>query len=62
MKKYITENEFDSLNFIEQRDYRYCPTCGQFYHVDYNSGICSHGNKSHSIDYYERYGEYRNGL
>ena len=29
-KLYITEDEFDRLNYAEQRAYKFCPICGNF--------------------------------
>lgn len=30
-KVFITEDEFDDLNYHKQMYYKYCPICGMFY-------------------------------
>lgn len=42
-KLYITEDEFDRLNWHEQRDYLYCQECGLFYNKEELAHGCNHG-------------------
>jgi len=41
-KLYISESEFDRLNYAEQRSYKYCTICEQFYVYDYLKNGCEH--------------------
>lgn len=41
-KMYITEHEFDVLNYAEQRSYKWCPYCAQFYHAQLCGNKCLH--------------------
>lgn len=36
MKAMITDEEYERLNFHEQREYRWCPHCEMFIHNGYN--------------------------
>lgn len=40
---YITEDEFDRLNWHEQRHYLYCQECGLFYNKTELEHSCNHG-------------------
>lgn len=33
-KVFLTEDEYDELNYHAQIDYKYCPLCGMFYAYD----------------------------
>ena len=35
-KYYVTDEEFDNLNWHDQRNYRWCEECEIYYHIDSN--------------------------
>lgn len=42
MKDFINDEEFERLNFHEQRDYRWCRTCECYYHIESNHACNSY--------------------
>jgi superfamily I DNA and/or RNA helicase len=39
-RRYISEEEFDNLNWQEQMKYKWCALCGHFYYT--KKGECTH--------------------
>lgn len=50
-KLYITEDEFDRMNWHEQRHYLYCQECGLFYNSTELGRGCNHGIDEGGLHY-----------
>ena len=56
-KLYITDAEFEKLNWHNQRNYLYCQECGMFYNKDELGHNCNHG-----IDEGHKNGGFKHGI